>query len=251
MKRVWTLQMIDTIIRDYPTADLRTLAHQIGVSYSALKSKAKVLHLQRNPNPFWSQKKTKELIALYPSLTNKKLGEIFQVSEKSISAIAFKLRLFKSKEFHRESASKTWFRKGDNSFNKGKKWDEFMSPDGQKNSIKTTFKKGSKPMNHKPVGSQRIENRDGYLLVKTEEPNVWKLKHRLVWEQHNGKIPRGFNVQFLNKDRSDCRIENLYLISRSDQVGHNSIIRYPNELRKAIFRVSKIKKLIKQNENNN
>lgn len=51
----------------------------------------------------------------------------------------------------------TKFKKGHESWNKGKRFP------GQINS--GSFKKGNVPLNHKPVGSERID-RDGYTLVK-------------------------------------------------------------------------------------
>lgn len=197
----------------------------------------------------WTEQHKQTLIELYPNLTNKELGQRFGVSESAISVMAWKLRLFKTPEFHQKVREATQFKKGQKPFNKGKKWSEFMSEQSKINSSKTSFKKGNIPVNHKPVGTEVIEPKDRYVKIKVAEPNNWMLKHRFVWEQHNGKIPKGFNVQFINKDRTDCRIENLYLIHRKEQVAQNSIIRYPNDLRKSIYRISKIQKLIKQNEN--
>ena len=199
----------------------------------------------------WTPENIEKLIALYPDNSNIEIAKILSTSVAAVNGRAFKLKLFKTKEFHRERASKTWFPKGHIPQSKGKKWSEFMSEKGQEGSRKTTFKKGNIPKNHKPVGTEVIEPKNGYIKIKVAEPSKWMLKHRYIWEQTNGKIPKGYNVQFANKDRPDYRIENLYLISRSEQINNNSIIRYPNELRKAIFRVSKIKKLINQNENNN
>ena len=45
------------------------------------------------------------------------------------------------------------FVKGQISWNKGKKWDDYMSKEGQANSRKTTFKKGNIPPNQRTVGS--------------------------------------------------------------------------------------------------
>lgn len=139
----------------------------------------------------------------------------------------------------------TKFKKGHTPANKGKKWDEFMSKEGQKNSRKTTFKKGHASHNRKPVGYERI-NVDGYIEVKASEPRTFKLKHRVIWEQHHGKIPAGYNIQFRDKNPLNCTIENLYIISRKEQINQNTIMRYPNELRTAIKRISKLKKLINQ-----
>ena len=54
---------------------------------------------------------------------------------------------------------------------------------------KTMFRKGNVPATHRPVGTETLRS-DGYIWVKVEEPNKWRLKQRLLWEQHNGG--RGF-----------------------------------------------------------
>ena len=74
---------------------------------------------------------------------------------------------------------------------------------------------------------------DGYVEVKVSDvPPKWLLKHRIVWEQTNGPIPPGCNIQFRNHDTTDCRLENLYLITKRDQLkNENSMYaRYPKEL---------------------
>ena len=123
------------------------------------------------------------------------------------------------------------FRKGHVPDNKGKR----MSPEVYAQVQGTMFKKGHTPHNHRPVGSERI-NVDGYIEVKVAEPNKWRVKHRIVWESVNGAIPRGFNVQFKNHNPLDCRIENLYLISKADQMAkENSFYaKYPKELQEII-----------------
>ena len=74
--------------------------------------------------------------------------------------------------------------------------------------------------------------RDGYIEVKTAEPNVFELKHRLVWIEHNGEIPPGYNIQFKDGDKQNICIENLYMISRSEQMKtQNSMYaRYPEDV---------------------
>lgn len=65
----------------------------------------------------------------------------------------------------------------------------------------------------KPVGSERVD-KDGYIRVITSEGKE-RLKHHIVWEQETGKkVGRDEVIIFLNNDRTDCRIENLYCIKR-------------------------------------
>lgn len=113
--------------------------------------------------------------------------------------------------------------KGHEPQNKGKTWDEFMSQEGQKNSQKTQFKPGHTPHNGgAPVGTVRLwhdhKNRPGckpYYWEKVEQPNVWRMKHVLEWERHNGPVPDGCMVTFANGDTLDYRIDNLILETKA------------------------------------
>lgn len=79
---------------------------------------------------------------------------------------------------------------------------------------KDGLKKGQAPVNHKPLGSVRIDV-DGYTLVKITEPNKWQLKHRLIWETHNGPIPKGCNIIFGDGNKSNFDIDNLICVSKA------------------------------------
>lgn len=103
------------------------------------------------------------------------------------------------------------FPKGNTPHNKGKK----MPEDVYEKVKRTMFKQGHMPVNHRPVGSERVTV-DGYIEIKVAEPNKWRLKHNLVWEQHNGKIPKGYVVAFLDGDKMNVSIENLKLLKRSE-----------------------------------
>lgn len=100
------------------------------------------------------------------------------------------------------------FQKGEKPWNKGMKgW----SPAGCK---KTWFKKGSLPVNTtKPVGTERI-SKDGYLEIKVAMPNKWKGKHRIIWEEHHGEIPKGHVVIFKDQNIRNFDPDNLMCISR-------------------------------------
>lgn len=105
----------------------------------------------------------------------------------------------------------TRFSKGHIPANKGKKLN--LSGDILVKIKKGWFKKGQIPLNHKPVGSERVTV-DGYIEVKVMEPNVWEFKHRVVWEAHYGEIPKDKMISFVNGNGTDCSIDNLIMIDK-------------------------------------
>jgi hypothetical protein len=87
---------------------------------------------------------------------------------------------------------------------------------------KTSFKKGAKPHNWKPVGSRRI-SRDGYVEVKTQEPKKWEQLHVLVWSEENGDVPEGYCIVFKDGDKLNVGLDNLDLISRNELLQINRL----------------------------
>ena len=75
-----------------------------------------------------------------------------------------------------------------------------------------------------PIGSERWTG--GYLYVKVADNPLaknfttadirknWVAKHRLVWESAYGKIPKGGIVVFLDGDRSNFDLNNLYCTNK-------------------------------------
>lgn len=85
----------------------------------------------------------------------------------------------------------------------------------------TMFKKHHIPHNHREVGSERI-SKDGYIEVKTKEPNKWELKHRIVYRQfYKQDIKKGEVVIMLDGDKLNLSPENLQKITRAELVRYN------------------------------
>lgn len=58
-------------------------------------------------------------------------------------------------------------------------------------------------------------NDSGYLIT-TVCTKKYRL-HHIVWMMHNGSIPEGYEIDHINRLRSDNRIENLRLATRHEQ----------------------------------
>lgn len=232
LMKTWTDEQLAILDSEYPTADLKELARCLCKTPTAVKAKALIRKLRRSPKTgFWNSERVERLKELYPNHTNEEIAQILGTTYSAVNGIAFKLRLFKSKEFKFQCASKSFFPKGHQPMNKGRKQTEYMSDAQIEKTKATRFKKGCIPKNHKEVGYERI-TRDGYIEVKTAEPNVFELKHRLVWIEHNGEIPPGYNIQFKDGNKQNICIDNLYMISRSEQMKtQNSMYaRYPEDV---------------------
>ena len=112
------------------------------------------------------------------------------------------------------------FRKGSVPYNKGKRQEEYMSPEQIEKSRRTQFQKGHMPHNHLEVGTVVVTT-DGYLARKIAETNQWEYVHRRTWEDYNGPIPEGSCIIFLDGNPLNCDITNLQLITRAEHARLN------------------------------
>lgn len=129
--------------------------------------------------------------------------------------------------------SKT-FIKGHIPYNKGKKGIGGWKP--------TQFKKGHIPANYKPIGSERID-KDGYVLIKVADPNIWKAKQKFIYEKEYGVIPKGYAVIFADKDKKNFSLNNLILVSKRELLimNRDKLIRDSKELTKTGHLIAKLK----------
>ena len=65
-----------------------------------------------------------------------------------------------------------------------------------------------------PIGVEAgVKRPDGYRHVGIN--GTQQQSHRIIWEMHNGKVPKGLEIDHINRDRADNRIENLRAVTRS------------------------------------
>lgn len=109
------------------------------------------------------------------------------------------------------------FKKGNVAHNKGKKQIEYMSQESIERTKETRFKKGNKPKNYRPVGSERI-TKDGYIEVKVADPNKWETKNKIIYKQYFGDIPEGHKIIYADGNKLNNDINNLILVSDNEEL---------------------------------
>lgn len=78
------------------------------------------------------------------------------------------------------------------------------------NSARTQFKKGHIPHTHRGAGHERVDKKDGYVIMIVDERNPWTgaatrqvHKHRWLWEQEHGPVPDGMRLKCLDGDKTN------------------------------------------------
>lgn len=188
----------------------------------------------------WTKEELDFLREVYPYYPNKEIAEMlkdkfgFEVTDKQLANAR------KNNDLPKKAIPNSGcFRKGDAPWNKGKG----MSEEIREKVKGTWFKKGEIPKNHRPIGSTRIDNKDGYKLIKIAEPNKWALYHRYLYEKAHGvKLAKNEAVIFADGDRSNFDIDNLVKVNRTNllYLNNNSLIFDDPDLTKAGVNVSKV-----------
>lgn len=141
------------------------------------------------------------------------------------------------------------FEKGIVPANKGKKM-PFNA-----NTASAWFTKGHLPANYRGAGHERVDSKDGYVILIVAEPNPWTgaktrpvLKHRWLWEKKNGPLPKGMVLKSLDGDKLNTDPSNWVpvqraLMPRLNGGPHKSWIAYddaPDDLKPTIMATAKL-----------
>lgn len=204
---------------------------------------------------FLKSEEVQEILKAYPNTKSEILAEKHGVPVHKIYATASRHKVKKSEEFLASSDSgrmlkgncvspNTQFKKGRPSLRKGKKI-VFKSAESKKKSCANRWKKGNIPPNIAQDGEVRWREGIGYYFIRLSD-NVWVLYHKWLWERENGEVPKGFKIVFKDKNRKHCVIDNLECVSDAELMLRNTVHRLPEDLKKSIKKLSKIKRIIKK-----
>lgn len=248
-KNIWSNEEVAILKKEYATSSLlKELAFRFGCTVASVKIMATNLGLVRLGRLVWTEDMDVILRDNYPCKYTSEVAEMLGLTSKQVLCRAKRLGLHKNPDVIAGIRENGMFLKGHVPFNKGMKQHEYMSEEVIQKTIATRFKKGQIPVNIKNVGYERV-NVDGYVEVKTEKGFV--LKHRMIWVEHNGPIPKGYIVRFKNGNKQDLRIENLELVTCAQNMKDNTIHNYPPEIKTAIRCIANINRRIKKYEQAN
>lgn len=207
---------------------------------------------------FWIKVEDNLMYDKFADTQTRELCKILDRSYSSVSNRANFLGLKKSEAFLKSDLSgritklselgKIYrYKKGNIPANKGKK----MSKSQYEKCKKTMFKKGSIPANAYSNGEETTrKNKCGreYILIKVPGKRKLIFKHRHIWEQVHGKIPKGHIIIFKDGNTMNCVIENLECISKQENMLRNSKHDIPIEIIPTKLLINKINKKIQQHE---
>ncbi len=259
MQNNWTESEINLLKSNYKDKSKEEMLELLpNKNALEIRTKAKKLGVKKNNYFRLTDKQKLRINEIYANTRTEDIAIELRCTNYCIYRYAHVNGLRKNPEFIKSNAKanftqdhpgrKTVFKNKNVPFNEGKKQIEYMSPEAIERTKATRFKPGQEIWNRKPIGYERVD-KYGYIRIKTEEPNGFRYKHHVEYEKHYGPIPKGYNVQFRNRIRTDCTPENLYLISRRDQLlNENGIMAIPEELKPTYAALRTLRKTIKKHE---
>ena len=159
------------------------------------------------------------LVEHIPGRYNKDLADLIN-NKFGLSLTAKQIRAYRKNHKLVSSGLTGRFEKGHVPINKGTRG--MCNVGGNSGS----FKKGQKPKNYKPVGTERID-RDGYILIKVQDHGTWnqrwRHKSRVLWEQAFGPIPQKHALIFKDGNPLNCVLDNLMLVTKNELARMNKM----------------------------
>lgn len=192
-----------------------------------------------NKRHFWTEEELDLVKEVYPYYSNAEISNmVFEKFGWRPSANKLSNAKTKYKLPDKVIPNSGCFKKGFVPWNKGKP----MSEETREKVSKTWFKKGEMPPKYRPIGSTRTTP-EGYVYIKVADPDVWKLYHRLLWEEaHGEKLTDDDCIIFADRDTSNFDIDNLVRVSKVNMAYLNKkkLIFEDKDLTKAGVAVSKL-----------
>jgi len=223
MKRTWSDNEVK-ILRKYYSVSTRAELNVLIPKHTARSIKTKALKLglkkksetmkriRRSYNQNWTFEMDMFVIENYKLMTYNELAVKLGIGKPMLTNRIYKLGL-------KKGTNPSKFKKGHVPFNKGLKWDEYISEKGKINCLKTTFKQGHMPNNHRKVGSIRLAV-TGYWYIKTAEPKTWEQLHHIIYKQHNPdfRFEKDVILEFKDGNPNNLSIDNIIKTTKQESM---------------------------------
>ena len=192
-RKEWTIKELQYLRANYATTATHIIAKEMNRTPKAIKDKANKEGLTKGRN--WSQS---EIDALYKYYKTHSVTQIAKILGRSYCGVRGKVTRLKIRK-----------------------------PKPQKK-----IEKKRTGRNPKPIGTivSRLDNRVGrtYKFIKAEN-HKWIPLARYVWAKHNGNIPPRHCIRFKDGNPENCNIDNLMMISFSENSQMNANPQKSNE----------------------
>lgn len=238
MIRKWDSEKIEYLKQICPGRNEKEIADMINKKFNTTFTKSAINSIKSKHNikskkvvRVYTDEVVEFIINNYQGKDNIELAELvnkqFNLNVNVASICNFKGNIKRRKGINLNTGiNRGCIKKGNIPMNKGKKWSEYMSEEGMKKSSKTWYKKGNISSNAAPIGTEKIKysksnKDDGYICIKVcdgKKQKNWIPKHRLIYEQHYGKIPAGHKVIFADGNKENFDIDNLILVKNSEEL---------------------------------
>jgi len=220
----WTSCDIDKLKRFYQTLSTEELCQLFGRKASGILKKASHLGLKKGIRAEWTASMDTYLRQHYATRTSTQIAADLGVTKSAIKNRRYTLGIYLPDAIVQERYKSNL---GGIPGNKGKK----VTASKYEKCKGTMFKKGISPHNEKHDGAISIrKDKSGhkykYLRVAKAK---WVLLHRKIWEDAHGQIPKSHIIGFADGDSMNCVLENLYTISKADNMRrHSAVTRLPD-----------------------
>lgn len=116
--------------------------------------------------------------------------------------------------------------------------------------FKRIYNRKDKAIFAKEIGFESPPDKNGLVRIKINDKQ-WKYKQRYIYEKHYGEIPEDYVVIFLDGDKNNYDIDNLYaapkeIVRTFYAITHDNKL-YNKELTEVGLKIAELK--IKENEN--
>lgn len=227
---------IQFIKDNFSTMTNQQIADALGLKITKVRTKAYELGLKRMELQRWTKKQEKFLKENYKEIGDTELAEIFEV------------KWFKSKGWTKKHIEKK------RRYLKLKRSHIEKKNIKERNRLMGRFSmcalKRWETTGQFPIGTKRVwKRKDNSLFVVIKTKSGFVHYNRYLWESEKGTVPKGMNV-VIKKGANpiDYNIDDLEILTDEELIKRNWHERYPIELRRSIKKVNKLKRTLKQKQ---